>query len=184
MILAFIGNGKGKTTSALGTALRSLNLGKKVLIIQLFKNKNYIKSNEIDFLIKLKLRNLLVRQFGRSGWVDFQNPKRQDFEICARAMEFIIKTLDSSKKVKRNISDILPDLIVFDEVLLANFYNLCEDNALIKLFEICTEKSIDLIVTGQKCKKELFRYFDLITEMKKIKHPFDKGIKAREGLDF
>lgn len=175
MIIALFGNGKGKTTSAVGTMLRSINLGRKVVFIQLHKDIKNFKSNEILFLGGLELSNLTIKQFGKSrGWVNFKNPSKEDLKLTSDAIVYVKNAIEKGRA----------DLVVLDEILLAHYYNLCSDDDLINIIENTQKKELDLILTGGKMKKSLIKYCDLITEFRDIKHPITKGILAKEGIDY
>jgi len=175
MILAFYGSGKGKTTSAVGTLLRSLNLDKRVVLIQLYKNVNNMKSNELEFLKKLKLSNFTLMQFGKEkGWVNFKKPSNEDTKLTKKAVRAV------STIIKKNQADVL----VIDEILLSHYYGLCSKEDILNIIQSCNENKIDLILTGRKMRKSLLEHMDLVTEMKSIKHPFEKKIPAKEGIDF
>jgi len=172
MILAFFGDGKGKTTSAIGTMLRTLNLGQKVLLVQFFKGGKLFVNNEVEFLKNLKLKNLKIIQIKSDKWINFEKIDKSLSINIQKEYKSIEKTVFNYK------------LIVLDEILLCNYYKIISDKNLINLFEKLNNKKINLIITGRKFNKKLEKYIDLITEMKKIKHPFDNSQKAVEGLDF
>jgi cob(I)alamin adenosyltransferase len=175
MILAFYGDGKGKTTAAIGTILRSLHLGKRVGIIQFFKNNKNYYSNEILFLEKLNIPNLIVKQFGKKkGWLNFEKPNKEDIRK-AKEGALMAKELLQSKSV---------DVLVLDEFLLCEYFHLLPKQECINLFEYARSKKIDIILTGRRFDKKLIPYIDCITEMHNVKHPYDRGVSAKEGIDY
>jgi len=176
LILIYTGNGKGKTTAALGLALRSLRDNKKVILVQFIKSQN--GSGEMG--LKKFLPQLSIRCFGNG----FVNQKLRNKEIK--------KLKGQNKKALNFIEKIIKkyNIIILDEIFVA--YNL----KLIKLSEIiniiklmnkyvalCGEQRV-LVLTGRGCPKSLYKFADLITEMKEIKHPYKKGILAIKGVDY
>lgn len=170
MIQIFFGTGKGKTTAAIGTCLRSINIGKSVLCLQLYKTE----SNEIKFLKNLNLK-FKHRSFSRkNGWVDFKNISDEDKKITEIAFKTALKNI-----ISENFN-----LIILDEFLLADFFKIQTTFGLEKILLEAKNRNIDLILTGRYLDKKLIDYADLVTEMNSIKHPFEKGKLAVEGLDF
>ena len=168
LILIYTGNGKGKTTAALGLALRSLRDNKKVILVQFIKSQN--GSGEMG--LKKFLPQLSIRCFGNG----FVNQKLRNKEIN--------KLKGQNKKALNFIEKIIKkyNIIILDEIFVA--YNL----KLIKLSEIINiiklNKNKILVLTGRGCPKSLYKFADLITEMKEIKHPYKKGILAIKGVDY
>ncbi len=175
MVLAFFGKGKGKTTTAVGTMIRTIALGKKVAFIQLYKNQKKIRSGEVSFLQKVSSSKVVVKQFGKAdGWVNFKRPDKKDKQLTCEAINFAYDLILANKT----------KLIVLDEVLLGHYYGLCEENLLENLIKKANENEIDVILTGRKMKKDLIRACDLVSEIKKVKHPYDEGKKAKRGIDY
>lgn len=175
MIIAFYGDGKGKTSAAIGIALRSLNTGRRVSIIQLFKIRENFRSNEIEFLLKLKSPKLSIKQFGLTqGWVDFKHITQEVRELATSALKF----------AQGQVEFKLADLIILDEFLLADYYNVFGKKELLQIISSARTYEVDMILTGAKIDKQIIKHCDLVTEMKNIKHPFEKGTLAKEGIDF
>ena len=108
-----------------------------------------------------------------TGWVNFENPIQEDRIIASEAFLYIIKNL---KKYS---------LIVADEFLLADYYQLVNKNRIIEVIKKTKVHKSSIIFTGRKFRKGIMPYFDLITHMKNVKHPYeDNNIKALEGIDF
>lgn len=163
MILVFTGDGKGKTTSAFGMAIRAIGHQKKVIIIQFLKKGEY---GETKLFEKLGIE---IYQFGRKDFV-FEATK-EDYEMAQKALK------KAYEKLKEK-----PFLLILDEV------NVAIDMGLIKLKDVIDllkkAEETHIILTGRNAPQELIKYADLVTEMKKIKHYYDMGIKAIEGLEY
>jgi len=169
MIHVYTGEGEGKTISALGLALRAIGHGQKVVMIQFMKGRK----NTGEYLIAKRLSpEFELYQFGGEDFIDVENPDKIDFELAERGFSFL------KEIVKKK-----PDLLILDEINLAIAVGLLKlDSVLDFLDEIPTEMTV--ILTGRRAPKELIKRSDLATEMKYIKHPFERGIEAREGLDY
>lgn len=174
----YIGNGEGKTTNAFGLALRAIGHGKKVTIIQFLKGRKNIG----EYMIKRKFGKELaklydIHQFGRKEFIDLKNPKKLDIELAKKGFEFAKKII--AKNNKKNA----PDLLVLDELALASAYGLIDVKLILKFLKDAPAKTT-IIITGRKTPKELIKAAGLVTEMKCIKHPYQKGEKAKEGIEF
>lgn len=168
MILTFYGDGKGKTSAALGVALRASGYSRKILFCQFIKGD--WKTGE-DIALK-KIKNLTHRKFG-IGFVlpqDDTKRKEEHIEAGGRGIKFVIK---SAKQY---------DLIILDEILNAVKLKIIDIDDVLKIIK--DNKKKDLILTGRPKIKKIIDVSDLVSEIKKIKHPFDKGIKAKKGIDY
>ncbi|MEM1988937.1 MAG: cob(I)yrinic acid a,c-diamide adenosyltransferase [Candidatus Woesearchaeota archaeon] len=168
MILIYTGNGKGKTSAAIGTAIRSLGYNRKILFVQFFKAQF---SGEINVLKDLNVDLL------RDGTLEFVNKKNlEENKVKARRLLEIVQNKHNEKEY---------DLIVLDEfTYLINFEILNSSDAISFLRKLISVKDCDIIITGRNAHDELIEIADLVTEMKEIKHPFKKGVPAKEGIDF
>ena len=163
----YTGNGKGKTTAAFGLALRAAGAGLNVYIAQFVKGMKYSELNSIkrfDDLITLK-------QYGRNCFIK-KEPKQADIDIANKGFE----------EVKKNISSGQYDVVILDELNIALFYNLIEEEEVIDLIEN-KPSDIELIITGRYAPHNILELADLVTEMKEIKHYYQKGITARKGIE-
>ena len=161
-ILVFTGDGKGKTTAAIGTAIRAIGHGKKVIMIQFLKKGEYGE-------IKFKNKNFEIYQFGRKEFVI--KPEKEDYEIAKKAIKFAEDVLNKK-----------PFLLILDEINVALNMGLIDINEVISLLE--KREDCHVILTGRNAHEEIIKIADLVTEMKKIKHYYDAGIKAIEGLEY
>ncbi len=166
MLIINTGDGKGKTTSAIGIVLRSLVLNKKVLIIQFMKPQ---KEKSIEFLCD-KFPNLVCYNHGINKFISANNVPLELTKKCQLGFE----------DLKANIDKF--DLIFVDELFSAIYFKLLDQKEVLDF--ILSYKNKDFILTGRKCPKEFIDIADIVSEMKKIKHHYDKGILAKEGIDY
>jgi len=169
LVQVFTGEGRGKTSAALGTVIRALGNGLRVFIVVFMKAGH--PSGEWDVLSKLQ--NVGVARFGAGSFVDPANIKPQDREEAARALVAAHQAMLSGEY----------DLVVLDEVNVAVAWKLIELEDVISLIgEKPTD--VELILTGRGADKEIVRVADLVTEMLNIKHPYDEGTAARRGIEY
>ncbi len=169
LVQAYTGEGKGKTTAALGLALRAVGQGLRVYILQFMKgNGNGGEMQAAKFL-----PNLVIEQFGLKG-VFF---KGDDLEVHKK------NALEGLKKAKEIMLTEKYDIVILDEINIALNYNLIPLEEVLKLI-IEKPPKIELILTGRKLHPEIEKLADLISEIKMVKHPYTKGIKARRGIEF
>ena len=176
MILVYTGDGKGKTSAALGNVFRALGHGWRVLVIQFFKGDWPVVFGELESAKKHE--NLEVLQLGK-GFVKIMGDQKPFREHKAAADEAI-------KLAKEKIYSGKYELVVLDEVNYAIDYLDVKLVDLKDVLEIIERKpaKTHLILTGRNAKPEIIEKADLVTEMKEIKHPFQKGVKAQKGIDF
>jgi len=168
MIQIYTGNGKGKTTAALGLIIRALGNGKKVCLIQ-FMKKNFVYG-EIKFLEKQN--NIDVFQFGTDQLIDPNNPDEIDFKEAELGYKKAKEILNSSKY----------DLIVIDEINVVIKWKLIPLEKQLKLMDIKTDAEV--VMTGRYANTEVIKKADLVTEMLEIKHYYSEGVQARKGIEF
>jgi cob(I)alamin adenosyltransferase len=169
LVQVFTGNGKGKTTAALGTILRAAGHGLKIFIV--FFMKGDFDYGEFSTLSKLP--NVDKVNFGFRHITDTTSIKPEDIEKVRLALEAAREAVLSGKY----------DLVVLDEVNVALGFNLIELDEVVKLIED-KPPHLELILTGRYADTKLIELADLVTEMVKVKHPYDKGIKARKGIEY
>ena len=167
-IQVYTGNGKGKTTAALGLAMRAAGAGLKVYFVQFLKGR---KNSEHMSLKKFR-NQIVIRQYGNKSFLT-DKPTSSDIYSAKEGLLDARKALYSRKY----------DLIVLDEVFFA--INL----KLIKLDDVLTliktkPSSVEILLTGRNAPKKIIKIADLATEMKEIKHYFKSGVKGRLGIEF
>ncbi len=166
----YTGNGKGKTTAALGLIIRALGSGMRVFLCQFMKNNDTGELKIFDrFTEQIKVIQCGLGKF----CTDRENPGQDHIDAAQKGFEKAKKALNSEEY----------DLVVLDEINVALYYNLLpiEDViGLIKSRPIHTE----LVLTGRYADKKLYDYADLITEMKEIKHYYKKGVEQRKGIEY
>ena len=163
----YTGNGKGKTTAALGLAIRAVCAGKKVFFGQFIKGMDYSELACTDFV-----PNLEIKQFGRDCFI-YHAPTEKDIK-CAK---------DGLKEFKEILSRDDYDMVVMDELNIALHYKLFSVEEVIEIVKNRKEH-IELIITGRYAPDELIELADLVTEMKEIKHYYTSGVEARKGIEF
>jgi len=168
MIQIYTGNGKGKTTAALGLIVRALGRQKKVCLIQ-FMKKNF-EYGEIQFLSQQE--NLDIFQFGTDKLIDPNHPAEIDFSEAEKACQ----------KCQEAIASHRYDLIVIDEINVAVKWKLLPLEKQLELMAMPTKAEI--VMTGRYAEPAAIEKADLVTEMKEIKHYFNEGIQARKGIEF
>ena len=176
LVIVYTGDGKGKTTAALGAVFRALGHGWKVLVLQFFKGDWPVVFGEIESAKQHP--GLEIHQLGK-GFVKIMGDKKP-FEEHLRAAKTALQT------AKQKIQSGEYDLVVLDEVIYAIDYL---DVRLVDLADIqdlirSKPPHVHLILTGRGAKKEIIDAADLVTEMKEVKHPFHQGIQAQQGIDF
>jgi cob(I)alamin adenosyltransferase len=171
MLIINTGNGKGKTTAAIGQIIRALGHGQKVCLIQLFKGKDFYGE---QFTLK-KLKNLDFQSFAPKHPYCFGNVSRQAAaKQCMDALKAVRKLAKGRK---------IYDLVVLDEFNIALREGYIKLKALLDVINELSLKS-SVIITGRSAPKQLIAVADLVTEMKEIKHPLNEGVRAGKGIEF
>jgi len=164
------GDGKGKTTAAVGLSLRAAESGLRVCIIQFMKALSE-ESGEITAIKRLK--NVSVRRYGGNLLTKDHPPiediKREIAKGMAEAFELV--------------EDGDCDLLVLDEINVAASMGLASIEEVLRIVQACKGK-VELVMTGRNALREFIEVADYVTEFKLIKHPFEAGIEARRGIEF
>ena len=169
MIYVFTGDGKGKTSAALGVAVRAVSAGMKVAIIQWYKEKSWpISEHKLPKILK----GIKIYPMGK-GFYQLPTDHASPSQHKQSAQDALKKAESLMTKV---------DVLVLDEVNNAINDKLITSSNLLNL--ISKREKTHLVLTGREASKSIIDVADLVTEMKKIKHPFDQGKKAVKGLDF
>ena len=169
LVEIFTGNGKGKTSAALGLVMRALGHGLTVHII-FFMKGNYLYGERNTLA---QLSNVSFLSFGHEDFVDPQNVKPEEREQAVEALHAAREAITSGKF----------DIVVLDEVNVAVSWKLIEIEEVLKLIG---EKppNVEVILTGRYADQRLIEMADLVTEMVEVKHPYQKGIMARKGIEY
>ena len=175
LVQIYTGDGKGKTTAAFGLALRAAGQGNKVLIYQFLKPP----SLDIGERFALQLGAVRIRTEALGVPWDMSGSLK-DEQTVARMQTAISEALD---RIAQTAEKKFYDVLILDEIVF------CLSKGLAKLEDIKNiidrrDPLVEIVMTGRGATRELIELADLVTEMKNIKHPFDKGIKARRGIEF
>src|SRR3989338_5263831 len=172
LVIVNTGNGKGKTTAALGIALRAAGYGLKVLIFQFVKGSWLY--GELESLKKLSPQIEIIRAVeGFVGIVDDKLPRAVHEKAAQTALE----------NVSQRVTSGVYDVVILDEILGAIAGNLLKAEEVVMMIKGKPDY-LDLVLTGRNAPQEIIDLADTVTEMVEIKHPFQKGIYAKRGIDY
>ena len=166
-VYLWTGNGWGKTTSAIGVAVRAIGHRKKVVVVQFMKGRKDIG----EYKARKKL-GYEIRQFGRKGFVNLRKPSARDKELAQKGMEF------AKKAVKKKLF-----LLVLDEINIAARFGLIGKKEVLELLD-AVPKQVTVYMTGRYAPKEFVKRADYVTEIKALKHPRLDPQKAKKGIDY
>lgn len=169
LVHVFTGDGKGKTSAALGIALRAAGHSLRTHIT-FFMKGDYPYGEQKTLAL---LPNVSVARFGSLEFVDPANVKPEEKDQARLALEDARKAVQSGKF----------DLVILDEVNVAAAWNLIDVKDVMRLIKEKPE-NVELILTGRYADKDVIAIADLVTEMREIKHPYRKGIPSRKGIDY
>jgi len=172
LVIVYTGGGKGKTTASLGMALRAVGYNHKICMIQFIKGSWHY--GEMDSSKRLEPEfELIVAGKGFVGIIDDTSPKEEHEKVAKEAINICKEKIKSGKY----------DIIILDEVNYAINLGLIDVNDVLDLIKTKPPR-LNLVLTGNYAMPGIIELADLVTEMKEIKHPFQKGIKAKKGIDF
>lgn len=163
----YTGNGKGKTTAALGLALRAAGAGKKIFIGQFVKGMHY---SELDALERFP--EIQVMQYGLDCFITNQ-PTQKDIDAARKGLEEVSLIIKENKF----------DIVILDEICIALHFRLFDPEEVISLIKNKPE-SMEIVMTGRYAPRELVEVADLVTEMREIKHYYFRNILARKGIEY
>jgi len=169
LVYVFTGDGKGKTSAGLGVAVRAVCNEMKVGIVQWYKEKEWLVS---EYKLGEKLKGVEIYPMGK-GFYNLPTDKATKEEHVKAGQKALKKAESLLKEV---------DVLVLDEINNAIKDELVGVEKVMRLIK--KRGGVHLILTGRDANKQIVEIADLVTEMKKVKHPFDKGKKAVKGLDF
>ncbi|MFH0919914.1 MAG: cob(I)yrinic acid a,c-diamide adenosyltransferase [Fibrobacterota bacterium] len=166
-IHVYTGNGKGKTTAALGLALRAAGAGKTVYVAQFVKGMKYSELKSLGLLKK----HITVRQCGLRGFI-VKTPSKADIDAACKGLAEAAKAIASGRY----------DLVILDEANIANYYNLFTARELLDVV-LARPVHVEIVITGRYADKKIMDAADLITEMREVRHYYSKGVPARKGIE-
>jgi len=165
-IHVYTGDGKGKTTAALGLALRAIGAGYKIYVVQFLKGQDYSELKSLK-----KLPELTLKRFGEKSYI-VKTAQAKDRAGAKKALLWSNKILISGRF----------DVVILDEIFLALFFKLISSADIIKLIKH-KPVNTELVLTGRRAPQEIIKLADYVTEMKEIKHPYQHGLLARKGIE-
>jgi len=172
LVHIYTGNGKGKTSAAIGLAIRAYGNGHKILFSQFFKSTS---TGEINVLENLRPNVVIIRTSEIKGFTWNMNE-----EQISHAKKVVYETFDS---VKNQVSKDNYDVLILDEIIgtLNNGFLSCE-----QVLDFLENKPqhLEVVMTGRNAPQELIDFSDYVSEIKEIKHPYQKGIHSRKGIEY
>ncbi len=166
-VQVYTGDGKGKTTAAFGLAMRAYGAGLNVYIAQFVKGMKY---SELE-TFKLLSEHIHIKQYGRGCFI-YGDPTEEDITAAKNALREVREIMLSGKY----------QIIILDEANIATYYKLFSVDDLLDLIRERPE-NVELVITGRRADPRIIEAADLVTEMKEIKHYYNKGVVAREGIE-
>lgn len=163
----YAGNGKGKTTAALGLAMRAAGAGMRVFIAQFVKGRDY---SELHSFAKLS-EQITLKQYGKKCFI-YSNPEMDDVLAARQGLE----------EVRQAVSSGSYELVVLDEANIATYYKLFSVDELLEIIDAKPEH-VELVVTGRYADDRIIDRADLVTEMLEVKHYYTQGVPARAGIE-
>lgn len=170
LVMVITGNGKGKTTAALGQALRALGHGRRVCLIQFMKGRKY---GEILAAEKYLPDSFAFYQFGLDSFVTRGNPAPIDVELACKGFDKASEAVQSGDY----------DMVILDEINVAVDYKLIAEQELLQLIK---EKpaALHLVLTGRYASEKVREVADMVSEVAEIKHHYHKGTKGQAGIEY
>lgn len=169
LVQVYTGNGKGKTSAAFGLALRAVGRGLKVCMIQFIKGG--FDYGEL-YVVK-DIPNFTLKAFGRGRFVTSKPAEKEDMKLAQEALHL----------AEQVIADGTYNVLILDEINVALKLGLINLEDVLNLIR-SKPIGLELILTGRNAPEEIIQVADLVTEMKEVKHPFNKGMEARKGIEY
>ena len=172
LIIIHTGPGKGKTTAALGTAFRAVGQGLKVLMVQFIKGSWHY--GELDAAQMLGGDRFKILPMGR-GFVKVgaEKPNPEDVRLVEEAWQFASENIRSGEY----------NLVILDEINYAISYKMLDPEVVVQTLKAKPEM-VHVILTGRNAHPSLIELADMVTEMREVKHPYQKGILAQRGVEY
>jgi cob(I)alamin adenosyltransferase len=170
LIQVYTGDGKGKTTCALGLALRAVGQGFKVYMVQFMKGR---ETGELKAAAERLAPDMTMRSFGRPGLVNLKAPAPEDLALVREAWDLARQVILAGEH----------DLVILDEINLTLTFNLVPRE---EVFQALRERPswVEVVLTGRQAPPELVEMADLVTEMRPLKHYYAAGVPARRGIEW
>lgn len=168
MVMVYTGDGKGKTTASLGLALRTLGHGAKVAMVQFMKGRTYG-----ELIAAKNLPNFEIIMSGRDEFVSKEDPEEIDIKMAQEGFT----------KAQECINSGWYDMVILDEINVALDYELVSVPEVLNLIKN-RPKHVDLVLTGRYVPAAIIEIADLVSEVQEIKHHYQKGVEARQGIEF
>jgi cob(I)alamin adenosyltransferase len=166
-VQVYTGNGKGKTTAALGLAIRAAGAGLQVFFAQFMKG---IRSGEADAIEKLS-GHITMKRYGSGSFI-IGAPREEDIRESRKGLEEVKEAMISGRY----------QVVVLDEANVAIQYKLLSKEDIMDVIHLKPD-NVELVITGRDADPEIIEAADLVTEMKEIKHYYQKGVSARTGIE-
>jgi len=166
-VQVYTGTGKGKTTAALGLALRAAGGGLQVFFAQFVKGMKYSELVALERFSDL----ITLKQYGRASFIH-DKPDEEDLRLAREGLKEVRQALGSGRY----------DLVVLDEANVAVHLDLFSVDELLELIDAKAEK-VELVITGRCAHPRLIERADLVTEMREVKHYFAQGVRGRKGIE-
>ncbi|MFA4901762.1 MAG: cob(I)yrinic acid a,c-diamide adenosyltransferase [Desulfobaccales bacterium] len=170
LIQVYTGDGKGKTTCALGLALRAVGQGFKVYMVQFMKGRD---TGEARVAADRLAPDMTLRHFGRPGLVNLRAPDEEDLALIREAWDLARQVIVAGEH----------DLVILDEINLALSFNLLPPQ---EVFQVLRNRPpwVEVVLTGRQAPPELVELANLVTEMRPVKHYYETGVQARRGIEW
>jgi cob(I)alamin adenosyltransferase len=165
----YTGDGKGKTTAALGLALRAAGNGMRTYIGQFLKGQRYGEMESIQRLVPY----VTLEQYGLNEWVHAEGVTPEQRTAAQEGLAKIRRALTSGEY----------DIVVADEINIALYFGVLTEEEVIELI-VAKPPQVELVLTGRRAPNAIIERADLVTEMREVRHPYQLGIPARAGIEF
>ncbi len=169
LVMIYTGDGKGKTTAAMGLVLRAVGHGQRVSITQFMKGQ---ESGEIE-AIRQYLPGVEVWRNGRDVFVDPDNPDEVDIKLAREAFERAAQAVNNGEY----------DLVVFDEINVAVSFGLIAEEAVLQMLA-ARAPGVTVVMTGRGATAKMQAAADLVSEVREVKHHWRRGVQAQKGIEF
>lgn len=167
-VQVYTGDGKGKTTASIGLGIRATGAGNKVRMIQFMKGRRYSEIDAVEGIAGFE-----ISQHGRDEFVSKQDPEQVDMELAREGFETARMVISSGEH----------DLVILDEINVAADFGLVGIDEVLELVRSRPE-GMEIVMTGRYAPDGFIEIADLVTEMREIKHFYQKGVQARKGIEF